>query len=146
MLDKELKDIFIKYAEQYRVIKRERYSLLKKMYFEQSDMIVYNYSQWLKNYNELLNRINKEDNKEVSKDVREVLIEIIDFSDQENDRLLQEIITICEKSLLESNAAYHEENTKRLITVNTYLLNLFNKSVIPSKEENNVVYLFRKKR
>lgn len=146
MLDKELKDIFIKYAEQYRVIKRERYSLLKKMYFEQSDMIVYNYSQWLKNYNELLNRINKEDNKKVSKDVREVLIEIIDFSDQENDRLLQEIIAICDKSLLENNATYHEENTKRLITVNTYLLNLFNKNVIPSKEENNVVYLFRKKR
>lgn len=114
MLDKELKDIFIKYAEQYRVIKRERYSLLKKMYFEQSDLIVYNYAQWLKNFNELLNRIENEDSENLSEEVRDILIEIIDFSDQENDHLLQEIIMLSEKSLLENNAMSHEENSKKI--------------------------------
>lgn len=146
MLDKELKDIFIKYAEQYRVIKRERYSLLKKMYFEQSDLIVYNYAQWLKNFNELLNRIENEDSENLSEEVRDILIEIIDFSDQENDHLLQEIIMLSEKSLLENNAMSHEENSKKLINVNAYLLNLFNKERIPKKDKNNVVFLFQRKK
>lgn len=146
MLDKELKDIFIKYAEQYRVIKRERYSLLKKMYFEQSDLIVYNYAQWLKNFNELLNRIENEDSENLSEEVRDILIEIIDFSDQENDHLLQEIIMLSEKSLLENNAMSHEENSKKLINANAYLLNLFNKERIPKKDKNNVVFLFQRKK
>ena len=146
MLEKEYKEIFFKYAEQYRVLKRERYSLLKKMYFEQTDLIVYNYSQWLKHYNELLSRINKEDNENVSKEIRDVLIEIIEFSDSESDALLQEIIKISERASLEHNAMYHEENSKRLIIVNTYLLNLFNKEEIPKKDKNNVVFLFQRKK
>lgn len=146
MLEKEYKEIFFKYAEQYRVLKRERYSLLKKMYFEQTELIVYNYSQWLKHYNELLSRINKEDNENVSKEIRDVLIEIIEFSDSESDALLQEIIKISERTSLEHNAMYHEENSKRIIIVNTYLLNLFNKEEIPKKDKNNVVFLFQRKK
>ena len=42
MLEKEYKEIFFKYAEQYRVLKRERYSLLKKMYFEQTETAIKN--------------------------------------------------------------------------------------------------------
>lgn len=146
MLEKEYKEIFFKYAEQYRVLKRDRYSLLKKIYFEQTDLIVYNYSQWLKHYNELLSRIKKEDNENVSKEIRDVLIEIIEFSDSESDALLQEIIKISERTSLEHNAMYHEENSKRIIIVNTYLLNLFNKEEIPKKDKNNVVFLFQRKK
>lgn len=146
MLEKEYKEIFFKYAEQYRVLKRERYSLLKKMYFEQTDIIVYNYSQWLKNYNDLLKRVDKENNKDISQEVKDILIEIIEFSDTEIDCLLQEIINISEKASLEHNAMHHEEHAKHLIIANTYLLNLFNKEEIPKKDVNNVVFLFQRKK
>lgn len=149
MLEKEYKEIFFKYAEQYRVLKRERYSLLKKMYFEQTDIIVYNYSQWLKNYNELLKRVNNENNENnenLSQEIKDILIEIIEFSDTESDCLLQEIINISEKASLEHNAMHHEEHAKCLIVANTYLLNLFNKEEIPKKDKNNVVFLFQRKK
>ncbi|EPP7233766.1 hypothetical protein ACTOJ1_000673 [Shigella flexneri] len=146
MLEKEYKEIFFKYAEQYRVLKRERYSLLKKMYFEQTDLIVYNYSQWLKHYNELLKRVDNENNENLSQEIKDILIEIIEFSDTESDCLLQEIINISEKSSLEYNAMLHEEHAKCLIVANTYLLNLFNKEEIPKKDKNNVVFLFQRKK
>lgn len=146
MLEKEYKEIFFKYAEQYRVLKRERYSLLKKMYFEQTDIIVYNYSQWLQNYNELLKRVNNENNENLSQEIKDILIEIIEFSDTESDCLLQEIINISEKASLEHNAMHHEEHAKCLIVANTYLLNLFNKEEIPKKDKNNVVFLFQRKK